>query len=225
MLLPELGDRIGAVRDRIEGAGGDRGRVTLVAVAKGQPSEIVEAAVSLGCHDLGESYADELSRHAALALGRDQGDTVRWHYVGRVQRTTAATIQHPVALWHGVDAEKAAARIARHHPGAAVLVQVNVAGEPTKAGCAWTEVESVVAAATGIGLAVRGLMAIGPTGPPDEARPHFRRLRATADALGLRECSMGMSEDLEVAVQEGATIVRVGTALFGPRPARSEMRR
>jgi uncharacterized pyridoxal phosphate-containing UPF0001 family protein len=99
-------------------------------------------------------------------------------------------------------------------------VQVDVTGEPSKGGCPPADVPALVERAADAGLEPKGLMAVGPLGPPEEARPGFRALVGLADQLGLAERSIGMSGDLEVAVQEGATMVRVGTALFGPRPPR-----
>ena len=108
--------------------------------------------------------------------------------------------------------------IARRAPGAAVLVQVDVTGAAGRGGCPEDEVVPLVEALDALGLEVRGLMAVGPGGPPEEARPGFRRVARLADRLGLPERSIGMSTDLEVGVEEGATMVRVGTALFGGRP-------
>jgi pyridoxal phosphate enzyme (YggS family) len=214
----ELSDRLGAVRHRIEAAGGDPAAITIVAVTKGFGPDMVREAQRVGLGDVGENYAQELLAKVAVEVGR-------WHFLGPIQRNKVKALAPHVHLWQGLDRAAAAAAVARHSPGAHVLVQVNVSAEPTKAGCRWDEVDAVVAGAAEQGLDVRGLMAIGPAGPPEHARPAFRQLRQTADRLGLPECSMGMSADLEVAVSEGATIVRVGTALFGPRSAPAEMRR
>ena len=219
MARAELTDRVAAVRERIARAGGDPDGVTIVAVTKGFGAEVVADAVATGLADIGENYAQELLGKAA------EVSDVRWHFVGAIQRNKVKALAPVVHLWHAVDRASVADEIARRAPGAAVLVQVNLTDDPHRAGCPWSEVGDVVAHAAGVGLDVRGLMAIGPPGPPDAARAGFRRVRETADALGLADCSMGMTADLEVAVAEGATIVRVGTALFGPRSARREMRR
>ena len=108
--------------------------------------------------------------------------------------------------------------LARHAAGARVLVQVNVSDEPRKGGCRDAEVGSLVDAARARGLVVEGLMTVGRTGAPADARPGFARLRSLCDRMGLPVCSMGMTDDLDVAVSEGATMVRVGSALFGMRP-------
>jgi uncharacterized pyridoxal phosphate-containing UPF0001 family protein len=122
-------------------------------------------------------------------------------------------------VWQSVDRIAAVDALERHAaPGCAVLVQVNVAGAEQQGGCEPVEVPALVEAATAAGLHVAGLMAIGHAGEPAAARPGFRLLRRLVDDLGLAECSMGMTADLEVAVEEGSTMVRVGTAVFGPRP-------
>jgi pyridoxal phosphate enzyme (YggS family) len=212
----ELADRFARVRDRIERAGGDPHRVTVVAVTKGFGPEVVRSARGLGELDFGENYASDLLVKAAA----DVGGEVRWHYLGAVQRTTARKLGGRVHLWQSVDSLVAGERIARAAPGARVLVQINISGEPQKRGCTFEEAPSVVAGLRASGIDVLGLMAVGPAGPPEAARPGFRRVAEVADRLELRERSMGMSADLEVAVAEGATMVRLGTALFGPRPPR-----
>ena len=211
--------RFARVRGRIERAGGDPGRITLVAVTKGFGPEVVAEARALGHADFGENYTVDLVRKAeSLAVAPGAADGVRWHYLGAVQRTTARKLGALVDLWQGVDGLGAGERIAQAAPGARVLVQVNVSGEPRKQGCTFDAAPGLVAGLRGLRLDVRGLMAVGPAGPPEGARAGFRRLAELADELGLRERSMGMSGDLEVAVAEGATMVRLGTALFGPRP-------
>jgi pyridoxal phosphate enzyme (YggS family) len=213
---------VARVRERIADAGADPGEVTLVAVTKGQPLEAVEAALEAGLTDLGESRPQELVAKAdALA---ERGDpAVRWHCIGRLQRNKVRTVAPLVHLWQSVDRLSLAGEIARHAPGAAVLVQVNVSGAEQQGGCPPERVASVVEGCTDLGLEVRGLMAIGAHGPAEDARPGFRTLRDLADRLGLPERSMGMSGDLEVAVEEGATIVRVGSALFEPRGGSAAM--
>jgi uncharacterized pyridoxal phosphate-containing UPF0001 family protein len=148
---------------------------------------------------------------------------VHWHWIGRLQRNKVRQLAPLVSLWESVDRPELAAEIAARAPGAAVLVQVNVAGASTQGGCHPTAVGPLVAACRDLGLDVRGLMAIGAQGSPEVVRAGFRTVRSLADDLGLSERSMGMSGDLEAAVAEGATAVRVGTALFGPRGGSSAM--
>jgi PLP dependent protein len=128
-----------------------------------------------------------------------------------------------VGLWHSVDRVSLAREIARRSPGARVLLQVNLTDEPQKGGCPPTELDDLRAAVDDMDLTVAGLMTIGPQGPAEAARPAFTELSRLADRHGLEARSMGMSSDLEVALQEGATIVRIGSALFGPRPGRSRV--
>jgi PLP dependent protein len=209
-----VAERVAAVRERIADAGG-ADRVRLVAVTKGFGPEVVAAAVGAGVDDVAESYAQELVAKATSV------DVPRWHFVGRLQVNKVRAMAGTVALWQSVDRPRLVDELARRVPGARVLVQVDLTGEQSKGGCPPAEVPALVERAAAAGLEPAGLMAVGPLGPPEAARPGFRVLTAMADRLGLAERSMGMSADLEVAVQEGATMVRVGTALFGPRPPRA----
>jgi PLP dependent protein len=212
----DIAARVAAVRDRIRAAAPDPGRVRLVAVTKGFGAEVVRAVVDAGVPDVGESYVQELVAKAGELAG--VADELRWHAIGRLQRNKVRKAAPHVALWHSVDRLALGAEIARFAPGAAVLVQVNVAGEATKGGCEPAEVPALVDGLVGCGLDVRGIMAMAPVGPPEGARPVFNAARELRDRLGLSEASMGMTDDYEVALSEGATIVRVGRGLFGPRP-------
>jgi len=145
-------------------------------------------------------------------------DQPRWHFIGRLQRNKVRKLAPSVHLWQSVDRIALGHEIAHHAPGAAVLVQVNVSAEPQKGGCDPNEVAELVRELRDLDLDVRGLMAVGPTGAPEAARPGYRQVRRLADDLGLDVRSMGMTGDLDVAVEEGSNLVRVGTALFGPRP-------
>jgi len=216
-----VADRLPEVRDRISAAGGDLKAITLVAVTKDFGSDAVDEAIDNGLADVGENRADQLADKATALAGRD----VRWHYLGRVQRNQVRKIADFVSLWQAVDRVAAAQEIARRAPGAAVLVQVNISGEPQKHGAAEREIPALVDDLGRLGLDVRGLMAIGPTGPPETARPGFKSLVALADRLALPVRSMGMTDDLEVAVQEGTTMLRIGRGLFGPRPEGPDLRR
>jgi uncharacterized pyridoxal phosphate-containing UPF0001 family protein len=216
-----VAERLGALGERIRQAGGDPAAITVVGVTKTLGPDAVAAAVGAGLHDLGENYPAELAEKAAAAMGTD----VRWHFIGGVQRRHVGLIAPVVHLWQGVDRLAEGEAVARRAPGAAVLVQVDVTGEPQKGGCPAHDVPALVDGLRALGLDVQGLMAVGPAGPPDAARPGFRALSVLADRLELPERSMGMSGDLEVAVQEGSTMVRVGTALFGPRSVAGAARR
>ncbi len=214
-----VAQRVAAVRERIDARAGGRS-VRIVAVTKGFGSEAVEAAASAGITAIGENYAQDLISKAAAGAG---GELVRWHFIGTVQRNKVAQLAPFVAVWQTVDRLAAAEAIARHSPGATALVEVNLVGDPGRSGCAWDDTEAVVDAARDAGLTVVGLMGIGPNGPP--APGLFARLATVAARLGLTELSMGMTADFEAAVAEGSTMVRLGTALFGPRPLRSDLRR
>jgi pyridoxal phosphate enzyme (YggS family) len=202
------------VRARIAAAGADPDGVTIVAVTKGFGVEAVEAALGAGLVDMGESYAQELVAKAA-ALGETG---IRWHFVGRLQSNKVRALAGIVHRWQSIDRPQLVAELARRAPGARVLVQVDVSGEATKGGCPPAETAELVARLAHVGLGVDGLMAVGARGGPEQVRPGFRLLTRVADDLGLPVRSMGMSGDLQVAVEEGATMVRVGQALFGPRP-------
>ncbi|MGH9222551.1 MAG: YggS family pyridoxal phosphate-dependent enzyme [Acidimicrobiales bacterium] len=217
MTSAEVADRLAEVRERIAGAGGSPEGVTVVAVTKGFGPEVVEAAVGAGLADMGESYAQELEDKAARLTGTPVVDGCRWHYLGRVQRNKVRRLGPFVHMWQAVDLRAAGEEIARRAGERRVLVQVNVSGEEGKHGCRFDEAPALVDTLAGLGIDVRGLMAVGPAGPPEQARDGFRRLARLADQLGLPERSMGMTDDLEVAVQEGTTMVRVGRALFGTR--------
>ena len=213
--------RLRAVRDQIEAAGGDPETVQVIGVTKGHGPEVCEAALAAGLTELAESYAQELVGKA----GRPSLADVRWHFVGGLQTRKVRTLAGTVQLWQSLDRPRLVEEVARRAPGARVLVQVTLSQEPGKAGCPFPAVAALVAEARANGLDVVGLMGVGPTtGGPEAARPAFRRLADTARDLGLSTVSMGMSADLSVAVTEGATLVRVGTALFGPRPARAAVR-
>jgi pyridoxal phosphate enzyme (YggS family) len=211
-----VAQHVAAVRDRIARAGGE-GRVRLVAVTKGFGEDAVRAALDAGVDDVGESYLQELQQKIDALAGAPRQP--RWHVIGRLQRNKVRLVAPHVHLWHSVDRPELGAEIARRAPGAAVLAQVNVSDEPQKGGCDPELAAGLVGELRGLDLDVKGLMAIGPMGEPDAARPGFRRLAELARQLELTELSMGMSDDLEVAVEEGATIVRIGRSLFGERTA------
>jgi len=207
-------ERLAAVRQRIERAGGDAANIAILAVTKGFGAEAVRMAMAAGLEAVGENYAQELVAKAE-AMAANQP---RWHFIGRLQRNKVRKLAPAVHLWQSVDRIALGHEIAHHAPGAAVLVQVNVSGEPQKGGCDPDQVAELVGKLRDLALDVRGLMAVGPTGAPEAARPGYRLLRRLADDLGLDLRSMGMTGDLDVAVEEGSNLVRVGTALFGPRP-------
>jgi PLP dependent protein len=217
------------VRARMARAAADAGRnahsVTLLAVGKGQPLELLAAAADCGVTDFGESYLQEaLAKLAAL-----QERALTWHFIGRIQANKTRPMAEAFAWVHALDRLKVAERLAaqrpHHAPPLNVCLQVNIAGEASKGGVAPAELPALAAAVARLPhLTLRGLMCI----PPDESEPArqrvwFARLRVLRDELNaaghsLDTLSMGMSGDFESAIREGATIVRLGTVLFGARP-------
>lgn len=216
---PSLGlvvERLDAVRERIRLAGAEPGSIRIVAVTKGFGPDAVAAAIEAGLTDVGENYADELVAKHRAVTGSDP--PCRWHFLGRVQRNKVSRLAPAVSLWQGVDRVSAGQEIARRAPGAHVLVQVNVSDDPARNGCRIEAVPALVDELTDLDLEVAGLMVLGQQGAPEDARPCFRAVATMAQRLGLAVRSMGMTGDLEVAVQEGTTMVRVGRALFGEPP-------
>jgi pyridoxal phosphate enzyme (YggS family) len=196
---------------------GDPSRVRIVAVTKGFGADAVDAALRAGIADIGESYAQELLAKAA-ALGGVGAEPPRWHFIGRLQTNKVRAISDLVEVWHSIDRATLGDEVAKRAPGAKVLLQVNVSDETQKGGCTPPEAPQLVRRLQQSGLDVLGLMTVGRAGSPADTRRGFKLLRRLADDLGLVECSMGMSDDLEVAVEEGSTMIRVGRALFGERP-------
>lgn len=200
------------VRRRIADAGGTD--VEVLAVTKSFGPGAIEAAVAAGCRAIGENYAQELLDKRAAAAAAEV------HFIGQLQTNKVRRIAEVVDVYQTVDRAKLAREIARRAPGARVLIQVDTTGEPGKGGCPVDEVDELADHVRDLGLQLEGLMTVGPTdGGPGAAGPGFRATRAAVDRLGLEVCSMGMTADLEIAVAEGSTMVRVGSALFGPRPA------
>jgi hypothetical protein len=226
-----IAERLFAVRQGIEQAAAKAGRdpagITLVAVSKTKPAAEVMAAVAAGQFDFGENYAQELrEKMAGVADPR-----ARWHFIGRLQTNKVKYLVGQVALIHSVDSAKSIEELGRRGAGLKVvqdiLLEVNLAGEASKGGVAEAEVSELIEAALEQpAVRLRGLMTMPPDFPEGESsRPFYRRLCELRDReqarLGTRvnlpELSMGLSHDYRVAIAEGATLVRVGTAVFGAR--------
>lgn len=193
--------------------------VSLMAVSKRQPVEALRAAWQAGQRMFGENYVQELVEKAD-ALTELEG--LQLHLIGHLQRNKVKPIVRVRAAVDTVDSlrllDALGAECARQGVVLPICLQVNVAGEAQKSGCAVRELPALVAAARACeALRLDGLMTVPPAEDPEEARPHFRALRELAAEHGLRTLSMGMSADAEVAIQEGATCVRIGTAIFGSR--------
>jgi pyridoxal phosphate enzyme (YggS family) len=225
----QIADGLAQVRARIaaaeKGAGRAPGSVKLLAVSKKMTADDVRAALAAGQRAFGENYAQELrDKRAELA-----GDATppEWHYIGPMQSNKVKYVAGQVALVHTVDSAPLLEAIAARGAPQACLVQVNVAGEAQKRGVAPADLPALLDRFAALpSVTCAGLMLIPPlTEDPDAARPHFAALRALRDReaararpnVDLRELSMGMSGDLDAAIAEGATIVRVGTAIFGAR--------
>lgn len=210
----EVADRVRAVRARIDAAADGRS-VRLIAVTKGFGPDAVRAALGAGITDIGESYAQEMTakfeEFGTLPLD------VNIHFIGRLQTNKVKMLSGRVDVFQSVDRQSLVQEIARRSPGAALLIQLDLSGETTKGGCPFEAAPGLVGYARDLGLDVRGFMGIGPTGPAELARRGFAKLVALADDMGLPERSIGMSGDLEIAVEEGSTMVRIGRDLFGPR--------
>lgn len=212
-----VAERLGILRERIASAGGPRSsEVEVLAVTKSFGPDALRAALDVGLTKIGENYAQELlSKRDAIPPGLDV------HFIGQLQSNKVRQLATLVDVYESVDRIGLATEIARRAPGVRVLVQVDTTDEPGKGGCPVADVPALVEQCRELGLDVRGLMTVGPTTlGPEGARPGFRTVRALVDRLGLAVCSMGMSDDLEVAVDEGSTEIRVGSALFGARPPR-----
>lgn len=202
-------------------AGRSRRSVTLVAVSKRHPAAVIRLAWELGHRDFGENYAQELrDKHVELAGCAG----LRWHAIGPVQTKNAKYIAQAAQVFHALDRLEVAAELSRRRRGTALrcLIEVNTAREASKAGLALDQVPRLHRELTAMpGLEIVGLTAMPPmVDDAEESRPHFRALRALGEQLALPELSMGTTSDFEVAIAEGATLVRVGTALFGERPER-----
>lgn len=227
---PSIAERVAQVRDRVRSACEQNGRapasVQIIAVSKTHPPSLAREAVAAGMVDLGENRVQE------LVAKRDHVPGARWHLVGPLQRNKVRHVVGHQVLVHSLDRRRLADALSRQaeQQGALqrALVQVNVGADPAKSGCAVDEALDLVAYARDLpSLAVEGLMTIPPLPPADvdaseHARTHFATLRRLRDEARERfpevvHLSMGMSSDLEAAVAEGATIVRVGTAVFGAR--------
>ena len=215
MIAENLAELRRRITEACARAGRDPASVTLVAVSKTKPAEAVREALAAGQRHFGENYVQEF-----LPKQQAVGEGAIWHFVGRLQRNKAKDLVGRVALIHGVDSLALAETISRRAAAARViqdvLVEVNFGGEASKGGVAPSESAALLdAMATLVGIRVRGLMVMPP--PEEDPRPHFRAARELAAARGLPELSMGMTADFEVAIEEGSTLVRIGTAAFGKR--------
>lgn len=225
-----IAENLDRVRERIASAcvrsGRDEGEVRLLAVSKTVGVELIREAMACGQRSFAENYVQE-----ALPKIRELGPGIEWHFIGHLQSNKVKHVLGAFQMVQTVDRSSLAQELDRRAvagPPMDVLIQVNVGREATKSGVAVEELEALLEAMVHLrGIRLRGLMTIPPLcQDPEEARPYFRMLWALRERFrpqvpkphSLDELSMGMTGDLEVAVEEGATMVRVGTAIFGPRP-------
>ncbi|HUP45551.1 MAG TPA: YggS family pyridoxal phosphate-dependent enzyme [Thermoanaerobaculia bacterium] len=222
MLSPDqIRSNLAAVERRIAAAcelsGRNRSAVTLVAVSKTFPAAAIRAALDAGATDVGENRVQE-----ARDKKPEVPEPARWHLIGHLQSNKAKDAVRLFDVIHTIDSTALAERVGRAAAAAGkrqeVLIEVNIAREPQKAGTDPADVEGMVHAIRRTeALSLLGLMAIPPMGEPEAMRPYFRELRTLKESLGLLQLSMGMTDDFEVAIEEGATIIRVGRAIFGTR--------
>jgi hypothetical protein len=228
--MSQIAENLDRIREKIVAAAKKAGRnpseVTLIAVSKIKPVSAVLEAIQAGQRDFGENYVQE-AREKVAAI--DLPD-VRWHFIGHLQSNKAKYVAPSFNMVHTVDSPKLAKELAKRAKNAGrvlpVLVEVNIAGEQSKTGIDADQVKELVSLVSATeGLSLRGLMTMPPFLPAEQARPYFVALRNLRDELAkdlapgasLDALSMGMSGDFEVAIEEGATLVRVGTAIFGSR--------
>jgi pyridoxal phosphate enzyme (YggS family) len=227
-----IAERWRAVRAEVDAACVAAGRapsdVTIIAVSKLHPATAVDEVAAAGATDVGENYAQELvAKRAAISPA---SANLRWHFIGRLQSNKARLVAGTVALVHAVDSLSLAAELGKRARAAGtvqpILAAVNVGGEAQKTGVSPDAAAAFIASLRAIdGIRLDGLMTMPPPADdPETVRPAFRALRELRDSLAtaaspLAHLSMGMSDDFKVAIAEGATLVRIGTAIFGPRPA------
>jgi hypothetical protein len=216
MSYEQVVERVAAASARV---GRDPASVTLVAVSKAKPVSDIEAVYRLGHRDFGENRAQEMAEKAAQLP-----DDIRWHFVGALQTNQARLIRPLTHLLHSMDRESLAGAWAKGSGlPPPVLLQVNTGREPQKSGVLPEDAGTTLSQVLSLGIEVRGLMVIPPlSDDPEDQRPHFALLRDLRDHLArehpaVAELSMGMSDDFEVAVEEGSSIIRVGRAIFGER--------
>lgn len=216
-------NRYEEVRRRIEAAATQAGRqsssVTLVAVSKGQGVDAIRALYEVGHRDFGENRAQEMSEKAVV-LPSD----IRWHFVGSLQSNKVRLVRQSTFLLHSLDRKSLMAAwvkgIGKPPPS---LIQVNMGMEDQKGGVDPGDLTRHVETAADFGIEVQGLMSIPPVGEtPEDSRPYFRRLRELRDKIaedhpGIQKLSFGMTDDFEIGIAEGASFIRVGRAIFGPR--------
>ena len=227
-----LQDNLSHLENRIanacERSGRKREEVTLIAVTKTHTVEVIQQAYDLGIRDFGENRVQELIKKKDFFTNHEpritNHDPIRWHLIGHLQSNKAKYIADFIHCIHSIDsfdtAIELSKRVKQHSRTIDVLLEINVANEATKEGITTSEAPELLSHifAEAASLNVKGLMTVAPFEvEPERVRPYFRELRKLRDQLGLKDLSMGMSNDFEVAIEEGATMIRIGSELFGDR--------
>ncbi len=213
----EIVDRAGRLRERVRSLGGTK--VQILAVTKGFDAQVIETAAECGFMSIGESYAQELEAKWSQ-LGESLQSELSVHFIGKMQTNKVRKIERIVGTWQTVDRVSLIEELSKRAGGADVMLQINIAGNDSQGGCEFSEASELVSFVRDKGLNPVGAMAIGPQGDPADIRVAYKKLVDFADDHELPERSIGMTNDLEIAIEAGSTMVRIGTALFGDRPQR-----
>lgn len=212
--LDEALDRAHDFRELVKSK--SSGKATLLPVTKGFPPNVIEMLLSLGLNEVGESFAKELlDKNTTL-----DDQSILWHMVGRVQRNKVKKIHSLISLWHSVDRKDLIDEISKYSPQARVLIQVDVFDREAQGGCSVDNVESLLEYSIKKNLKVDGLMTVGLNEDRVATEMAFKQVAKFSSALGLKEISMGMSEDFQIALDCGSTILRIGRGIFGERPSK-----
>ena len=210
-----VADRVGGIREMVSSRSSNQ--VTIVAVTKGFGVDAIKAAAKAGIYDIGENYAQEMMKKRDLLEDLDEGKNCRWHFIGNLQRNKVRKISSSVFMWQTTDSFALGEEIAKRRISPKLLLQVNMTGAETQGGIPPSQVPSLVEKFEESGINIEGLMTIGASRDRDATLVCFQELKKLANMLGLAECSMGMSDDYDLALEAGATILRLGRAIFGNR--------
>jgi len=212
----EIKEKIREVSDYVKSR--SMGRTKIIAVTKSLDKEAIVIAKEAGIQAVGENYAQELiEKHQTL------GDLeIEWHMIGAVQRNKIRKLSGILSLWQSVDRIEVLEEIKKRDPAGKVLIQINPLGETGKGGCSFHEARGLIEHGLEIGLSVEGVMAVGVQGDLGKTSDIFSKVEALTDEFGLPERSIGMSDDIEVAIDHGSTMLRIGRALFGERTPKNK---
>ncbi len=210
-----VAQRLAYVRRRLASAAAPDQNITIVAVTKGGTIEHLKAALANGLCDLGENYASDLKTKSEAASQLNLGP-IRWHFQGKLQSNKVKRLSKVVSVWQTLDSLKAAEKLARYSPGASVFIEILMNQDPNRPGVPPAEVADFAVSCRKFELDVRGLMCVARPGSQNLAEADFKLCNQLRDIAGLDELSMGMSSDFELAVQYGATTIRLGRILFDP---------